>query len=273
MSEWPLMAFTLLFQGAVGYWLMMLLCETPACRAGQRSLLTFPALFAVLFAGALGLAASTLHLGYPLNAFHALRHLSSSWLSREIVMAGLFLALAALCTLLALRKGRIPPALLWLVALAGLVDIGCMGAIYRYSSVATWMHVTTWVMFYGAVAVLGAAILLLRLDYRGECPVSVQRGLTLLIITTLLVRLLFQPLYQSFLSSAAVTVTFPLPALEVYSHLWPLRLLAWSLSAAGALLLIISLMRPRNALWLRAGAVLLIVAEVLLRQLFFIVEL
>ena len=45
----------------------------------------------LLLAG--GLAASFLHLGYPLNALHALRNIGSSWMSREIAAVSLLMAL------------------------------------------------------------------------------------------------------------------------------------------------------------------------------------
>ncbi|OAT46540.1 anaerobic dimethyl sulfoxide reductase subunit C [Proteus hauseri ATCC 700826] len=41
--------------------------------------------------GGLGLLVSTLHMGYPWNAFYVLRHISSSWLSCEIIFAAIYL--------------------------------------------------------------------------------------------------------------------------------------------------------------------------------------
>ena len=53
----------------------------------------------------LGLLASALHMGYPLNAFNALRHVSSSWLSREIIFLPVFyLAALGFATLLMFVK-------------------------------------------------------------------------------------------------------------------------------------------------------------------------
>jgi DMSO reductase anchor subunit len=54
----------------------------------------------------LGLLASALHMGYPLNALNALRHVSSSWLSREIIFASLYLAALGLATLLMFAKSQ-----------------------------------------------------------------------------------------------------------------------------------------------------------------------
>lgn len=54
----------------------------------------------------LGLLASALHMGYPLNALNALRHVSSSRLSREIIFASLYLAALGLAVLLMFVKSR-----------------------------------------------------------------------------------------------------------------------------------------------------------------------
>ena len=91
MHEWPLLVFTLLLQGAVG--LTLFLSLTPASGRRQNYASRFSAdslklpVFVVCAMAGLGLLASVFHLGYPLNAFNALRHFSSSWLSREYCRA------------------------------------------------------------------------------------------------------------------------------------------------------------------------------------------
>lgn len=96
MHELPLLIFTLFLQGSVGVTLWLAFGST------QRSAL-LPAAGAFVLAS-LGLLASALHMGYPLNAFNALRHVSSSWLSREIIFASLYLAALGLATLLMFVK-------------------------------------------------------------------------------------------------------------------------------------------------------------------------
>lgn len=99
MHELPLLIFTLFLQGSVGVTLWLAFGST------QRSAL-LPAAGAFVLAS-LGLLASALHMGYPLNAFNALRHVSSSWLSREIIFASLYLAALGLATLLMFVKKRL----------------------------------------------------------------------------------------------------------------------------------------------------------------------
>ena len=98
MHELPLLIFTLFLQGSVGVTLWLAL---GGAQASPRNAL-LPAAGAFVLA-CLGLLASALHMGYPLNALNALRHVSSSWLSREIVFASLYLAALGLATLLMLE--------------------------------------------------------------------------------------------------------------------------------------------------------------------------
>lgn len=135
MHELPLMAFTLLLQASVGMtlWLAFLhrhILITSSARPVMR-----PPLLLAFLAGAVGLLISTLHLGYPLNAMHALSHFSSSWLSREIIFGALYLALLGLSTLLVmLRKGGWQ-LLLMLAAVVGIVDVFCMAQVYIHTSI------------------------------------------------------------------------------------------------------------------------------------------
>lgn len=158
MHELPLMAFTLLLQASVGMtlWLAFLhrhILITSSARPVMR-----PPLLLAFLAGAVGLLISTLHLGYPLNAMHALSHFSSSWLSREIIFGALYLALLGLSTLLVmLRKGGWQ-LLLMLAAVVGIVDVFCMAQVYIHTSIITWQHYNTLIMFLGTVGILGSAL-------------------------------------------------------------------------------------------------------------------
>ncbi|NUW57974.1 dimethyl sulfoxide reductase anchor subunit family protein [Cronobacter muytjensii] len=277
MHEFPLVLFTLLMQGAVGVMLMLCLTAGLMPRAGHMTLVTLPALLGVGVAAGLGLLTSTLHLGYPLNAFNALRHLSSSWLSREIALAGVFMALLGISVLLLMMKRRAPWPLLWLVTLAGLADIAAMASIYCHASVVTWQHVNTWAMFLGSVVVTGASITLLRLALRplfnAQTAQALNRRLSLLALTAVLIRLLVQPAYDRFLAHAVVPVTFPLQSLAAFDASAGLRLAGWCCSVGGALLLMVNLTRPHGA---RSGqttsCLLLLLGELLLRLAFFCIN-
>ncbi len=122
----------------------------PLAVGGLVGLLVVPALkrspgidwaaVVVLATGFLALVVSLLHLGRPWRAPLALLRLATSWLSREIILFGLFLfALACYAILPALNLGV--PAL-YLVGLAGVI-IGLAGTvatgeIYHLRSRPSW---------------------------------------------------------------------------------------------------------------------------------------
>src|SRR5699024_12773765 len=60
----------------------------------------------------IGLAASFAHLGAPMNAFNTIRHIASSWMSREILVTGIFIGLAVLNVAWLLYRKKVLPWLL-----------------------------------------------------------------------------------------------------------------------------------------------------------------
>lgn len=109
MSEWPLVAFTLLVQSSAGMviFIALFFCYLEKTLGNPRAVRAMkPVLLIAAILGGFGLLASTLHMGYPWNAFHALRHISTSWLSREVVFAALYLGALCLYTLYVLITGR-----------------------------------------------------------------------------------------------------------------------------------------------------------------------
>ena len=274
MHELPLLIFTLLVQGSVGITLFLTLAVRKAktLPAAQRQLL--PAMLLACIAGGLGLVASTLHLGYPLNAFNALRHVASSWLSREIVFASLYLAVLGLCTLSMLVR-KSPLALLLPVAtLLGLIDVWCMSAIYASSTVVTWMHFNTWLMFYGAVGILGAVAMawlpILNTGSVMQTRRTLMRLAGVLVVGIVAVRLLAQPAYMDYLANAPLknVVTLPHQPLAAFARFEGLRLVSGIVSVVGAVLFAVSGWRNRRT-GLLAGGVLLVLAEIAFRFVFF----
>jgi anaerobic dimethyl sulfoxide reductase subunit C (anchor subunit) len=242
----------------------------------QKHSAGLPAMLVAFIAGALGLMASTAHLGYPLNAFHALTHIDSSWLSREIVFASLYLAVLGLATLIALFKKLVVPFLLVVASLLGIIDIFCMSAIYVHTSVVTWMHFNTYVMFYGATLSLGAVAALWAFANPSQLQAQPLRAAVktvgLVLVGVTLVRLLEQPLYMSYLANVGVSdvVTFPHQPLAAFKEQCVLRLIAWIALVAGSCLLVLSLRSARiHKALLALGGGLVVVAEILLRFSFF----
>ncbi|WP_312816814.1 dimethyl sulfoxide reductase anchor subunit family protein [Atlantibacter subterraneus] len=271
MHEWPLLIFTLLVQASVGLTLFTAV-NAFNCQANSQPLRV--ALVASCVMGGVGLIASVAHLGYPLNAFNSLRHIASSWLSREIVFAALYLGVLGITTLLALFAKRVVPLLVLLAGLIGLVDVYCMSNIYISASVVTWMHINTFFMFYGSVLILGAVLAMLMLVPHGRN--GEMRDLAKLAVAAVVVavaaRLVEQPAYMSFLAQAHTSdvVTFPLQALAAFDALAGVRIAAWCLMVVGAALFALSLRQPRIARGIAmTGSVLLVVAEIMARYAFF----
>lgn len=277
MHELPLLIFTLLVQGSVGMTLFLALSARAGSRVPEVKPQLLPGMLIACVAGGLGLVVSTLHLGYPLNAFNALRHVASSWLSREIVFASLYLAALGLCTLVMLVRKQLIPLLLPVAAVLGLIDVWCMSAIYAHTSVITWSHFNTWLMFYGAVGVLGAVALawlpMLKARSVARERQSVMRFAAAMVVAIVAIRLLAQPDYIAYLANASLSgvVTLPHQPMASFTQLSGLRLFSWTLSVLGALLFAVSAWR-QGKLGLMVGSLLLVLSEVLFRFMFFCIN-
>lgn len=192
LREWPLVIFTLTVQLAVGLHIALLAArgllragepvvqgsEAPdpddgsspplkdtrpsASQAGaadpwgRRPSLLVGMLMAV------ALAVSLLHLGTPLNAVHTLANLDHSWLSREIMLALLFLGLWGLGFWVGKRPGVASwklRALAWATALVGITLIWVMARIYMVPARPLWDHWLTAASFALTALLLGAAAL------------------------------------------------------------------------------------------------------------------
>jgi len=155
IHELPLVGFTLLTQMAVGMAACgLLLSSLPAS-----------VLLAIGILLAMGGLTSFGHLGRKRNAWRAVIHLRKSWLSREILMAGLFaIAWAVTAGTKWLGEGSSNP---WPTAILGLGLVYCMSRVYRLRAVPSWNTWRTPVAFYLSVVVLGALGMRLFTPYPG----------------------------------------------------------------------------------------------------------
>ncbi len=250
MHELPLLIFTLCLQGSVGVTLWLALGRQYAVEGRVPARGALPAMVGAFVLACVGLLASALHMGYPLNALNALRHVASSWLSREIVFASLYLAALGLgVVLLFFRKPGWQP-LLALAAAFGLVDVFCMAQVYIHASVATWQHSNTLALFFGTSGIIGSVVI--ALAYLRNAGAA-MRCAVVVVALMVLIRLIMQPLW--------------LAVLQALAQLRDVYLLGWCVSAAGALLAAGGLRNARGTLV--AGSVLLLIGEIMLRYVFF----
>jgi DMSO reductase anchor subunit len=101
----------------------------------------------------LGGLLSFLHLGRKRNAWRSVMHLKKSWLSREILLTGLF-GIAWLVAAGSQWLGRYNPVP-WLMAALGVGLVYCMGRVYLLRAVPAWNSWRTPLGFFLSAAVLG----------------------------------------------------------------------------------------------------------------------
>ncbi len=160
------------------HWPLVWMLTLTRLSAGAFALLPFVAVLAqpllalgALVSGALGLAVATLQLGKPLKASRSFLGLRQSWLSREIVVFGLFLALAFLTTTThsfsSRSAGSILNGLTWTAALIGLLGVFCSAMVYHDTRPVFWRGVRSIGRFFGTTAVLGLAAAWLAAELNG----------------------------------------------------------------------------------------------------------
>ncbi len=112
-----------------------------------------------LVVGLVSLASSALHLGRPLGAWRAFLGLRKSWLSREIIVFGLFAKFAVLYTALVwfpqFASLSIQSSLGWATISSGLLGVFCSAMIYHDTRRDFWHLRWSGTKFLGSTALLG----------------------------------------------------------------------------------------------------------------------
>ncbi|EDN7224919.1 dimethyl sulfoxide reductase [Salmonella enterica subsp. enterica] len=234
MHELPLLIFTLCLQGSVGVTLWLALGCQYAVEGRVPARVALPAMAGAFVLACVGLLASALHMGYPLNALNALRHVASSWLSREIVFASLYLAVLGLgVVLLFFRKPGWQPLL---------------------------------ALFFGTSGIIGSVVI--ALAYLRNAGTA-MRCAVVVVALMVLIRLIMQPLWLADINAVdTMVVTFPHHPLQALAQLRDIYLLGWCVSAVGMLCFAAGGLRNARGT-LVAGSVLLLIGEIMLRYVFF----
>lgn len=149
----PLVIMLVLSQLSVGLFAIELLLSLSALRPAQT--------LAALVAGLAGVAVSVGHLGRPLGAWRSFLNLRRSWLSREIVVFGLFLAMAGLHTTTVwfphLTPGAVGRALGIATVVSGLLGVFCSAMVYHDTRREFWRLPLASGKFLGTTLLLGGA--------------------------------------------------------------------------------------------------------------------
>ena len=230
LSELPLVIFTIIAQMSVGSFVVLGLIHLFGARTGRGAIdkVSDPALYAIGPILVLGLLASMTHLGTPIRAINALRHLDSSWLSREILFGLLFAAIGGAFAFTQWFKWltpRLRQALAGLAALVGLALIWSMTMVYLLPTVPAWNSWATPARFFATTFLLGSlavgAALVVTADVRRRrgaaadevserVIMSSLRGIAIGAIAMLGVEFVVLPLYLGKLAtdgSAATTAS------------------------------------------------------------------
>jgi DMSO reductase anchor subunit len=159
-AQYSLVIFTLFTQASVGAFWVLLVSDFLERRAPDAVQDAFTRIGTSILIPltAIGLTFSTTHLGRPQYAWRALRHLDSSWLSREIWAFGLFFGLVALYTFLWWKKVKDAEMRRHVGVISGLVGVLAILSqtmVYQIPGRPTWDHLSSFLLFGASGLVLG----------------------------------------------------------------------------------------------------------------------
>jgi anaerobic dimethyl sulfoxide reductase subunit C len=277
LRELALVAFTLLMQTSVGIVIVLAalpLVQAPHVRAGGEtwplaSRLDVPVAVAAA-AAVLGLLASLLHLGQPIQAWLALANVRGSWLSREVALAVVFVAaLGAFALAQAGDRGgsSLRAAATAIAVLAGLALVFAMARLYMVAGQPAWDRLTTPATFFASTMLLGLVVIVtlaVPLDPRAARWFGVA-AITLLTFQVLLVPALLAGVPAE--PAAAIG-----PASVGHAALWLAA--ARIVAAVAAVVLLAILLRSGSVVQVAMRAryavlALVVVSEILGRMLFY----
>ncbi|NLT31325.1 MAG: dimethyl sulfoxide reductase anchor subunit [Propionibacterium sp.] len=221
LHELPLVIFTICAQMSVGSFIALGLINILGWKVPAETMkrVTRPALYAIGPLLVLGLAASTLHLGSPLRAVNAIRHLDGSWLSREILFGMAFLVLGAAFAIsewFGWFNVRLRQALAAVAALVGIGLVWCISMVYSLRTIPAWSTYHTPVRFYittfllGGLAVGAALVIAAHIRTRrthlddpagDKLLVDSVRGIALGGVLALGLKFIGQPAYMAYLGT------------------------------------------------------------------------
>lgn len=274
-KEWPLVAFTLLSQIAVGALWTLAAAYFFAREARPGGIFAdfarrgFSAVIALLIIAA---AFSFLHLGRPQRAVFVLYNWRRSWLSREIFFELAFLASVVVLAVLSRRRGA-PASLLLgaylLAALLGFLFLCSMSKLYMLRTVPSWRSPYTPLSFFlsalllGPLAAAAGGERILSFSGRASAFLNTEllfvlAGIVLIVLTILL----FTPKI-GFLGARESTL-LEFPARQMYPYL-----LFRLLFLAAAVLMIVLYHQVERGPLLALAFVSAVTSEILGRYLFY----
>ncbi|MDF2570552.1 MAG: hypothetical protein K0R55_2156 [Sporomusa sp.] len=196
MAEWALVLFTVLSQMAAGAFVSLWVLDTIKGDIKEATG-TFVSQGIVAAMG-LGMLASLGHLGHPLEAYRASAHFGTSWLSREVVLFGLFFVLTLVYTW-QWRSGGARRLVGKTGSVVALLAVPTSGMVYVLAAIPAWNNFGPTLFFLLTAGTLGplyTAMLLTLKQY------SLGKSLFQWVTAVLVCSCLSFALYLSLLISA-----------------------------------------------------------------------
>lgn len=158
-AQLPLIFFTIFAQMGAGLLFVLLglsMMQSGPGIAGSGNAYTALAASSLFV---LSVISASWHLGNPIHAYHTIRNLKTSWLSREVLLTGIVTCLSILLTiaffffagLLILLKTAI-----WITGIAAFLLIYSNARLYMIKSVPAWNKNRTLILFFSSTFILGA---------------------------------------------------------------------------------------------------------------------
>jgi len=203
LQEWSLVAFTLISQLAVGAifilgWLNVFLLNEFGEFANKVNKIAYP-IIGVILAGSM--MVSLFHLGTPQNFYRAILNNKTSWLSREVISAILFMGLLILTgasywieKFMFLRS----PILNGLLIVFGFIFIYSMSRIYMMRTVPAWNTISTMISFFLTTLSLGTILPMTSLlfgNFTQQGTIGLLSWLLIILLSLLVIEVILN-LYQ-----------------------------------------------------------------------------
>lgn len=280
-EEWPLMMFTLFSQFAIGTFIILIVIRLALSKKIEEKTiarLTNSGLLAVGFIMVVAIVFSLFHLGDPLGAYRSITNPGTSWLSREILSAVVFLGLWFVDYILN-RQGRSNRGLEWIAAVMGLIVIYSMASIYSSSIIPAWSNINTYLSFFGTTVVFGclSGITFVLQAMHGKEDYPAVRGLlktlSLATLIAVAVQLCYLPLYLTGLGGDGIAAQTSAQLLSG-SYAFPL-VIRWAFSILGGCIVFYTLYKQEKVKALNmmniayVALVLVVIGEFIGRYVFY----
>lgn len=219
--EYALMIFTILAQLSVGMFFVLMVVRAYAVKKiglDKTSRLMKLPVYTVLPMMALAMIASLFHLGNVTHVIGAVPNLGTSWMSREVVLAVIFIIAVAVYTFLYWRKSGSEAVLSlvgWVSVVVGLVLIYAMSMTYMLPAQPSFNTFATPINFFVTTILLGAlgfatTMMVSYGQLKGkdladkEMVGTTLQWVALLTLLMLGIEFLVLPLYMGYLSTQGV---------------------------------------------------------------------